>query len=118
MRCYSIIYSNGDPNETEVDTILLLTDELYVVAEYDSHLDKIVRFERVPLSNVTLIEFGQSGSQSKLFQSASAQRPCIRINYTVDAEDGYFHMLRSANIRFFNNLAVLTKTQDEISGKW
>lgn len=117
LTFYYFICSNGDPNETEVDTILLLTDELYLVAEYDSHLDKIVRFERVPLNNVTLVEFGQTSTQSKLFQSAGAQRPCIRINYTVDAEDGYFHMFRSANIRFFNNVAVVTKTQEEITGK-
>lgn len=111
------LYSTGDPNETEVDTILLLTDELYLVAEYDSHLDKIVRFERVPLANVTLVEFGQSAAQSKIFHSAGAARPCIRINYAVDTEDGYFHMFRSANIRFFNNVAVVTKTPDEILGE-
>lgn len=36
-------YSTGDPNETEVDCILLLTNEFYLVAEYDLHLDKVTR---------------------------------------------------------------------------
>lgn len=41
------IYSTGDASETEIDTVLLLTAEGYLVAEYDSDLDKVVRFEKV-----------------------------------------------------------------------
>ena len=108
--------STGDPSETEVDTILLLTDDHYLVAEYDSNLDKIVRFEKVPLTNVTLIEFG-SVQQSKMFQGSSIAHLCLRINYSVDDVEGYFHMLRSPNIRFFNNVAVVIKTQEEIIGE-
>ncbi|KAJ6640021.1 Phosphatidylinositide phosphatase SAC2 [Pseudolycoriella hygida] len=108
--------TTGDPNETEVDCILLLTDEFYLVAEYDSHLDKIIRFEKVPLSNVTLIEFGLV-QQSKMFQSGTITHLCIRLNYAVDGVDGYFHMFRSPNIRFFNNVAVVINTQDEVMGE-
>lgn len=39
--------STGDASETEIDTVLLLTAECYLVAEYDSDLDKVVRFEKV-----------------------------------------------------------------------
>lgn len=109
-------YSTGDPNETEVDCILLLTDEFYLVAEYDSHLDKIIRFEKVPLLNVTLIEFGLV-QQTKMFQSGTITHLCIRLNYSVDGVDGYFHMFRSPNIRFFNNVAVVINTQDEVLGE-
>ncbi|XP_037027725.1 phosphatidylinositide phosphatase SAC2 isoform X2 [Bradysia coprophila] len=105
--------TTGDPNETEVDCILLLTDEFYLVAEYDSHLDKIIRFEKVPLQTVTLIEFGLV-QQSKMFQSGTISHLCIRLNYAVDGADGYFHMFRSPNIRFFNNVAVVINTQDEV----
>ncbi|XP_013108333.2 phosphatidylinositide phosphatase SAC2 isoform X2 [Stomoxys calcitrans] len=105
---------SGDINETEVDTILLLTDESYIVAEYDSHLDKIVRFEKVSLENIIMIELGMY-QQSKMFQGSSPAMLCLRINYTVDGVDGYFHMFRSANIRFFNNMAYPIKTQEEIS---
>ncbi|KAG4080134.1 hypothetical protein HA402_008205 [Bradysia odoriphaga] len=105
--------TTGDPNETEVDCILLLTDEFYLVAEYDSHLDKIIRFEKVPLQTVTLIEFGLV-QQSKMFQSGTISHLCIRLNYAVDGADGYFHMFRSPNIRFFNNVAIVINTQDEV----
>lgn len=104
----------GDPNETEVDSILLLTDELYLVAEYDSHLDKIVRFEKVALDRITAIEFGLAPTAQKMFQSTAASVPCVRINYAVDDVDGYFHMFRSPNIRFFNNMALVIRTQDEV----
>lgn len=107
--------STGDPNETEVDSILLLTDDFYMVAEYDSHLDKIIRFEKVALLNVVLIEFGTFQS-NKMFQSTVSAHQCLRLNYTVNGVDGYFHMFRSANIRFFNNVAVIIKTEEEVVG--
>ena len=106
--------NNGDPAETEVDSILLLTDDCYIVAEYDSHLDKFVRYENVPLDNVTLIELGLV-QNSKIFQGVAIAHLCIRINYTVDGVDGYFHMFRSPNIRFFNNVAVVIRKPEEIT---
>lgn len=90
--------TTGDPNETEVDTILLLTNDEYIVAEYDSHLDKIVRFENVMLLNLQMIEFGLF-QQQQMFKGPAPAHLCIRLNYCVDGVDGYFHMLRSPNIR-------------------
>nr|XP_029717901.1 phosphatidylinositide phosphatase SAC2 isoform X1 [Aedes albopictus] len=106
--------STGDPNETEVDTILILTDDCYIVAEYDSHLDKIVRFENVSLDSITLIELGLF-QHNKMFQGPAPAHLCIRLNYAVDGVDGYFHMFRSPNIRFFNNVAVVIKKTEEIT---
>ncbi|XP_058468246.1 phosphatidylinositide phosphatase SAC2 isoform X2 [Malaya genurostris] len=106
--------SSGDPNETEVDTILILTDDCYIVAEYDSHLDKIVRFENVLLDNIVLIELGLF-QHKKMFQGPALAHLCIRLNYTVDNVDGYFHMFRSPNIRFFNNVAVVIRKSEEIT---
>uniref|UniRef100_A0A182W4G2 SAC domain-containing protein n=1 Tax=Anopheles minimus TaxID=112268 RepID=A0A182W4G2_9DIPT len=106
--------STGDPSETEVDTILILTDDCYIVAEYDSHLDKIVRFENVPLESVTLIELGLF-QHNKMFQGPAPAHLCIRLNYAVDGVDGYFHMFRSPNIRFFNNVAVVIRKTEEIT---
>ncbi|XP_053665569.1 phosphatidylinositide phosphatase SAC2 [Anopheles marshallii] len=106
--------STGDPSETEVDTILILTDDCYIVAEYDSHLDKIVRFENVPLESITLLELGLF-QHSKMFQGPAPAHLCIRLNYAVDGVDGYFHMFRSPNIRFFNNVAVVIRKTEEIT---
>lgn len=106
--------SSGDINETEVDTILLLTDDCYIVAEYDSHLDKIVRFEKVQLTQVRLIELGMH-QQTKIFQGSAPAHLCLRLNYSVDEQEGYFHMFRSANLRFFNNMAYVIKTQEEVA---
>ncbi|XP_053682063.1 phosphatidylinositide phosphatase SAC2 isoform X3 [Sabethes cyaneus] len=105
---------SGDPNETEVDTILILTDDCYIAAEYDSHLDKIVRFENVALDNITLIELGLF-QHNKMFQGPTPAYLCIRFNYVVEGVDGYFHMFRSPNIRFFNNVAVIIRKPEEIT---
>ncbi|XP_064549172.1 phosphatidylinositide phosphatase SAC2 isoform X2 [Drosophila montana] len=106
--------SSGDASETEVDSVLLLTDECYIVAEYDSHLDKIVRFEKVHLSQIRLIELGMH-QQTKIFQNSTPAYLCLRLNYCVDNQEGYFHMFRSANLRFFNNSAYVIKTQEELT---
>ncbi|XP_032577213.1 phosphatidylinositide phosphatase SAC2 isoform X2 [Drosophila sechellia] len=106
--------SSGDINETELDTILLLTDDCYIVAEYDSHLDKIVRFEKVQLTQVRLIELGMH-QQTKIFQGSAPAHLCLRLNYSVEEQEGYFHMFRSANLRFFNNMAYVIKTQEELA---
>lgn len=105
--------ATGDINETEVDTILLLTSDEFIVADYDSHLDKIVRFENVPLRNLTLIEFGLH-QQQQMFKGPAPAHLCIRLNYMMDNVDGYFHMFRSPNIRFFNTTAVPLKKNEEL----
>ncbi|XP_026845608.1 phosphatidylinositide phosphatase SAC2 isoform X2 [Drosophila persimilis] len=106
--------SSGDASETEVDSILLLTDDCYIVAEYDSHLDKIVRFEKVQLQQLRVIELGMH-QQTKMFQGPAPAHLCLRLNYSVDEQEGYFHMFRSANLRFFNNMAYVIKTQEELA---
>lgn len=120
--CYNIIEkivsffdSTGDASETEVDTVLLLTAECYLVAEYDSNLDKVVRFEKVPLDDITEIELGWF-QYSKIFQITPTPQLCLRINYSMNGMDQYYHMLRSASIRFFNNVAVVIKAPEEIMG--
>ncbi|XP_058064402.1 phosphatidylinositide phosphatase SAC2 isoform X1 [Anopheles bellator] len=106
--------TTGDPSETEVDTILILSDDGYIVAEYDSHLDKIVRFGNVSLDSLTLIELGLF-QHNKMFQGPALTHLCIRLNYAVNGVDGYFHMFRSPNIRFFNNVAVVIRKPEEIT---
>lgn len=105
--------STGDPNETEVDNILLLTEEYYIVAEYESALDKIVKFLKVFLEQISSVEFG-SYQQSKLFQGNSVNHLCIRINYVNSNGKEQYHIFRSSNLRFFNNVAVVIRTNDEI----
>lgn len=116
MTFYFSINSTGDPSETEMDTILILTRDSYYVADYDDQIDKVSNYQRVQLSDIIMIEFGQleSGVLSSL---KNKQHHCIRINYRVSSEYGYFHMFRSTNLRFFNNMAVVIKTDEEAIGK-
>ncbi|XP_014608874.1 PREDICTED: phosphatidylinositide phosphatase SAC2 isoform X2 [Polistes canadensis] len=101
----------GDPTETEMDTILILTRDSYYVADYDDQIDKVTNYQRVPLSDVILIEFGQPESTVSIFKNKHYH--CIRISYKMGTEYGYFHMFRSTNLRFFNNMAVVIKTVEE-----
>lgn len=94
--------------------ILLLTADFYLVAEYDSNLDKIVHFEKVLLKNIVEIELGLY-QHSKIFQMTPTPQLCLRINYSSNGIIHFYHMLRSASLRFFNNVAVVIKTQEEIT---
>ncbi|XP_025834417.1 phosphatidylinositide phosphatase SAC2 isoform X2 [Agrilus planipennis] len=101
-----------DPNETEMDSILILTKESYFVAEYDDQVDRITKYETVPLSDITSLEFGVPESMTSLFKTTK-NHYCIRINYKINDCDGYFHMFRSTNLRFFNNMTVIIKNVEE-----
>ncbi|XP_012527585.2 phosphatidylinositide phosphatase SAC2 isoform X2 [Monomorium pharaonis] len=101
----------GDPTETEMDSILILTRDSYYVADYDDQIDKVTNYQRVLLEDIVLIEFGQPENTVSFFKNKHYY--CIRINYKVNGEYGYFHMFRSTNLRFFNNMAVVIKTEEE-----
>ncbi|XP_031350029.1 phosphatidylinositide phosphatase SAC2 isoform X1 [Photinus pyralis] len=101
----------GDPNESDMDSILILTRESYFVADYDDELDKITKYQRVLLSDITLLECGIPDTVS-LFKT-SRPHHCIRVNYKVNELDGYYHMFRSTNLRFFNNMAIAIKSEEE-----
>jgi phosphatidylinositol 4-phosphatase len=91
---------SGDPEETEIDCVLILTSE-------------ITRFEKVPLDEIYSIEFG-TYQQSKMFATASKPHLCLCINYCIGDVAGFFHMFRSANIRFFNNVAIPIEKDEEV----
>ncbi|XP_018316400.1 phosphatidylinositide phosphatase SAC2 isoform X2 [Mycetomoellerius zeteki] len=101
----------GDPTETEMDTILILTRDSYYIADYDDQIDKVTNYQRVLLDDIVLIEFGQPENMVSFFKNKHYY--CIRINYKVNGDYGYFHMFRSTNLRFFNNMAVVIKTEEE-----
>lgn len=102
----------GDPNETEMDAILILTKDSYYVADYDDQVDKVTKYQRVMLEDVVMFESGVPEASAGLFKTNKSFY-CIRINYKVDGVDGYYHMLRSTNLRFFNNMAVVIKNHEE-----
>ncbi|XP_018048607.1 PREDICTED: phosphatidylinositide phosphatase SAC2 isoform X2 [Atta colombica] len=101
----------GDPTETEMDTILILTRDSYYIADYDDQIDKVTNYQKVLLNDIVLIEFGQPENVVSFFKNKHYY--CIRINYKVNGDYGYFHMFRSTNLRFFNNMAVVIKTEEE-----
>ena len=109
-----IISSTGDPTETEMDSILILTRDSYYIADYDDQIDKVTNYQRVLLSDIVLIECGQPENTVSLFKNKNHY--CIRINYKVNGDCGYFHMFRSTNLRFFNNMAIVIKTEEESIG--
>ncbi|XP_060529101.1 phosphatidylinositide phosphatase SAC2 isoform X2 [Cylas formicarius] len=104
--------STGDPSETDMDSIVILTRDSYFVADYDDQVDKVTNYQEVELADITLIEFGVPESSNSLFRT-NKNKYCIRINYKINGVTGYYHMYRSANLRFFNNMAVVIKTVEE-----
>lgn len=50
--------STGDPQESEMDTVMVLTSSAYYVADYDETSDRLLAVQRVPLADLTSIEQG------------------------------------------------------------
>lgn len=111
--------NTGDLSETEMDSILILTRDSYYVADYDDQVDRVTKYQRVDLKDLVLLECGLPESSMSLFKNTSKtkQHYSIRLNYKVDGMDGYYHMFRSTNLRFFNNMAVVIKNEEEEIGK-
>jgi len=91
---------------------------------YDDEADRVSFYQYVPLEDITLVEIGQCQlSSNSIFKTTKAPVSfCIRIHYQQrddngDMEPGFFHIFRSSNLRFFNNLAVAINSEDEATGK-
>ncbi|XP_054168890.1 phosphatidylinositide phosphatase SAC2-like [Oppia nitens] len=98
--------------DTDMDTVLVLTKDSYYVAEYDDQTDRIIKYQKVLLEDLEKIELGPEPNQLFLIKSNS-QSCCIRFHYQIDGQSGYFHMFRSTNTRFFNNMAIPIRNLDE-----
>ncbi|GBM86366.1 Phosphatidylinositide phosphatase SAC2, partial [Araneus ventricosus] len=100
----------GDPDKQDMDAILILTKDSYFVAEYDDQTDRIIKYQHVLLEDLERIELGP---EPGVFKSKHC---CLRLHYSVYGQSGYFHMFRSTNTRFFNNMAVPIKSEEEAAG--
>jgi hypothetical protein len=122
-----------------MDSILILVEDSYYVAQYDALLDCIVDIQQVPLADITRIEFGQlegapaptSNTAFSLgFLGGSGQKPrenhlqqsshCVRFQYdgtgtgSAGVDGGpCAHMFRSTGFRFFNNVVVPLASEEE-----
>ena len=101
----------GDPSQDDMDVVFILTRNCYYFARYDDELDKITAYEKVFLSEIDKIEFGVP-EQSFSFLSKT-ETHCFRILHRIGGEEGFHHMFRSTNLRFFNNVATPVLSEDE-----
>ncbi|XP_073970168.1 phosphatidylinositide phosphatase spermathreecae isoform X3 [Rhodnius prolixus] len=112
---------SGDPLETDMDTILILTRDSYYVADYDDEIDKVTKCQRIPLSDIAMVELGpvqvsHSNNPLQIFnKSKNKAQPhyCLRLRYKLDDCIAH-HTFRSSNLRFFNNVAIVIKTEEEM----
>jgi len=123
MSCISIVHTRNT-----MDLIIccyIFVSIWYVcklfiyVYRYDDQVDRVTKYQRILLDDLTLIEFGimEHGGPVSLFkQSPKTGHHCIRLHYKVASVPGYYHMFRSTNLRFFNNMAVGIKTHEEMIG--
>lgn len=95
-----------------------------MLCSYDEQVDRVTKYQKVSLKDVTCIELGpnivQPSNVSSMFKFNKApvvEQFCIRIHYVVAGEEGYFHMFRSTNLRFFNNMTVVIKSTEEMLGE-
>ncbi|TRY69034.1 hypothetical protein TCAL_01419 [Tigriopus californicus] len=111
---------SGDFNQEDLDVIFLLTKDAYYVALYEDETDKVTQYQKVLLSNVEKIEFGVPEQGFNLIgRNNTRSEHSLRIFYKMPSEDisakesGFFHMFRSTNLRFFNNMAIVVRSPEE-----
>ncbi|XP_060079238.1 phosphatidylinositide phosphatase SAC2-like [Ylistrum balloti] len=97
----------GDPDRSDMDMILLLSQRAVYVAWYDDEEEQLVQYQRIFLEDIENIEIGLEPS---LFKSKFV---CMRLHYTNFAEDGFFHTFRTPRTRLFNNMVIAVRNQEE-----
>ncbi|XP_013400457.1 phosphatidylinositide phosphatase SAC2 [Lingula anatina] len=97
---------NSDSGQTDMDTILLLTQTHFYVASYDDEAEKVTQFQKIPLDSLLSIEIGPEPAVLK------SKFQCIRFNYR-NQQQNYSYTFRSTNSRLFNNIVIAVTNQDE-----
>lgn len=54
----TLCFRTGDSDQTDMDTILVLTRDSYYLAQYEEASDRITRYQRVSLIDLDHIEVG------------------------------------------------------------
>ncbi|OTF69721.1 phosphatidylinositide phosphatase SAC2-like protein, partial [Euroglyphus maynei] len=115
----STLRINNEIPECEMDIVLILTKDCYYVADYDDQTDRIIKYQKVLLEDLEKIEIGAEPNYSNGPFGSMRTQNCpfisyaVRFHYTIGNQTGYFHMFRSTNTRFFNNMAIPIRTREE-----
>ena len=118
---------SSDFSVSDPDVVLLFTSSALYLANYNEAHEAFTDYQKIPLEDVERIELAPESSSSQieqlLFKSASVPKfHVLRIYYKIptvqqgtpqETPSGYFHTFRSCNLRFFNNLVITMKSQDE-----
>jgi hypothetical protein len=83
-----------------MDSILILAEDSYYVAQYDAVLDCIVDIQQVPLADIVRIEFGQ-GWKSQRIQIHRLASILISYRFLRDNHKDMAKVLRLLVRRFF-----------------
>ena len=74
----------GDPEQEDLDVILILTKDSYYIAHYDDEVDKVTNYQRVAFEDIEMIELGaldQSAFNLPFKSSSKSPQYCLRIHY-------------------------------------
>ncbi|KAM7249356.1 hypothetical protein ACFE04_019842 [Oxalis oulophora] len=124
-------YRTGEKLLREKKNLRLFSSVLSAVnrsfSSYDNELDKVTKFQEISLRNLKLLEIvvcnsgtnstNSTGGQKSSSPSKSPQSaPIFTLHYCPDAQNPSFvlqHSFKSTNLRFFNNIAVAIKSDEE-----
>ncbi len=115
----------GDPRQTDLDIVFIVTKDAYYVARYEHETEKVTQYQKVLLANVERVDLG---AVDQLFSlsfggrgAAAAKEEVVnlRLSYRMPSaevgarDSGYYHQFRPIDFRFFNNVTVKISTREE-----
>ncbi len=121
----------GDPRQTDLDMVFIITRDAYFVARYEVETDKVTQYQKVLLRNVDKVELGaidqifnlnfggRNSSSSSGGGGGKEESVNLRISYRMPSVEegapdaGYYHQFRPIDLRFFNNVAVSATSREE-----
>lgn len=110
--------ADADSLICDMDSILILTQESFSVADYDDETDRVTNCRRILLEDLTKMELGMqpaSFSSRLKIKTQDNRTYVLRLFYLIGGTAGFFYAFKSTGTRFFNNMTIPVKSiEDEV----
>jgi len=121
-------FRTADPNQLDPDVFLLFTSSALYVSNYDETQETLIDYQKILLKDVERLELSPDYERKQfrfyvlrlyykipIENGAVSETEPSQNEANEEKQNGYFHMFRSCNLRFFNNLVITTNSSEQLT---
>ena len=119
IGCWGLISCTDieDLEESEMNTILILTEDDCFLIDYDDSSDSNFNYRLIELKSLISIELGILDNSTFFSTGKKPCEYCVQIESSLDSHEVFYHTFRSANFHLFSNVVTAMNSNEEKFGK-